>query len=78
MARSVWTMGWPFWARRRLRGVRSTATDTDWAAGAGDEVRGPIATLLLLLAGRTSVALPRLTGPGTARLGNAARSRTGP
>ena len=31
----VWTMGWPFWARHRLRGVRLLATDTDWSAGAG-------------------------------------------
>ena len=38
----VWTMGWPFWARRRLRGLRLLATDIDWSAGAGAELRGPI------------------------------------
>lgn len=59
----VWTMGWPFHARRRLRGVRLTATDTDWSAGAGDDVTGPIDALLLLLTGRTTTAWPRLTGP---------------
>jgi uncharacterized protein (TIGR03083 family) len=59
----VWAMGWPFWARRRLRGMRLTATDTDWSAGAGDEVTGPIAALLLLLTGRTATARPHLAGP---------------
>ena len=67
-AERVWRMGWPFWARRRLRGLRLTATDVDWSAGQGDEVRGPIQDLLLLLTGRTAVVLPRLSGPGTARL----------
>ena len=68
----IWTMGWPFWARRRLRGVRLQATDVQWSVGDGPEVRGPIAALLLLLTGRPA-ALPRLTGDGvptlTARLG---------
>jgi uncharacterized protein (TIGR03083 family) len=60
----VWTMGWPFWARRRLRGLRLLATDSDWSAGAGAEVRGPIGMLLLLVTGRTATALPQLSGPG--------------
>ena len=60
----VWTMGWPFWARRRLRGLRLLATDTDWSAGAGAELRGPIGVLLLLLTARTTMALPQLSGPG--------------
>jgi uncharacterized protein (TIGR03083 family) len=63
-AHRVWTMGWPFWARRRLRGLRMIATDTDWSAGAGAEIRGPIAMLLLLLTGRSATALPHLTGLG--------------
>jgi uncharacterized protein (TIGR03083 family) len=63
-ATRVWTMGWPFWAAHRLRGMRLVATDTDWSAGAGLELRGPIAMLLLLLTGRTGVALPHLSGPG--------------
>jgi len=60
----VWTMGWPFWARRRLRGVRLLATDIDWSAGAGAELRGPIGMLLLLLTARTTTALPQPSGPG--------------
>ena len=60
----VWAIGWPFSADRRLRGVRLRATDTDWSAGAGVELRGPIRILLLLLTGRTATALPCLSGPG--------------
>ena len=60
----VWTMGWPFWARRRLRGIRLVATDTDWSVGAGTELSGPIGMLLLLLTGRTTTALPHLSGTG--------------
>jgi uncharacterized protein (TIGR03083 family) len=66
----VWTMGWPFWARRRLRGFRLVATDVDWSAGAGAEVRGPSEALLLLLTGR-DVAMPRLSGACVGRSGPA-------
>jgi uncharacterized protein (TIGR03083 family) len=64
----VWRMGWPFWARRRLRGLRLSATDVEWATGDGVEVRGPVQALLLLLTGRTGAALPHLTGSGVQRL----------
>ena len=63
-ATRAWTMGWPFWARRRLRGLRLVASDADWAAGRGEELSGPIDALVLLLTGRASVAVPRLAGPG--------------
>jgi uncharacterized protein (TIGR03083 family) len=63
----VWTMGWPFWARHRLRGFRLTATDVSWSVGDGPDVSGPIDALLLLLTGRPS-ALPRLGGDGLAAL----------
>jgi uncharacterized protein (TIGR03083 family) len=80
-ASRVWTMGWPFWASRRLRGFRLTATDTTWTVGNGADVRGPIDALLLLLTGRPA-ALPRLTGDGlpdlTARLCRTHRDRNGP
>jgi uncharacterized protein (TIGR03083 family) len=67
-ATRVWTMGWPFWAQRKLRGLRLAATDTGWTAGDGAEIRGPIDALLLLLTGRTAAALPRLSGPGLTHL----------
>jgi uncharacterized protein (TIGR03083 family) len=70
-ATRVWTMGWPmstaFHARARLAGLRLVASDTDWSAGAGALVEGPVQALLLLLTGRTA-ALDRLSGPGVARL----------
>ncbi|MEV4235667.1 maleylpyruvate isomerase family mycothiol-dependent enzyme [Nocardia sp. NPDC049737] len=66
-ATRVWTMGWPFWAKHRLEGFRLVATDADWAVGAGDEVRGRIADLLLLTTGR-SVVMPRLSGAGVGKL----------
>jgi uncharacterized protein (TIGR03083 family) len=68
----VWTMGWPFHARRRLAGLRLVATDLDWSAGAGPEVSGAAGALLLLLTGRTATALGALSGPGAARIGTPA------
>jgi uncharacterized protein (TIGR03083 family) len=64
----VWSMGWPFWAKRELRGLRLEATDVDWAVGDGPVVRGRAQALLLLLTGRAAAALPALHGPGAARL----------
>ncbi len=69
-ATRVWTMPWPMSTTfPRVRGMRLVATDTDWAVGEGDLVEGPIEALLLLLTGRTAVAVERLGGPGAARLG---------
>ncbi|MGY1813660.1 maleylpyruvate isomerase family mycothiol-dependent enzyme [Blastococcus sp. SYSU D00820] len=69
-ATRIWTTPWPlsitFRPRRRLRGLRLVATDTDWSAGEGEVVEGPVQALLLLLTGRT-VELDRLTGPGLPR-----------
>ena len=62
-ATRVWGMGFPFWARRRLRGYRLTATDMAWSVGAGAEIRGPISAQLLLLTGR-SAALTMVGGDG--------------
>ena len=67
-ATRVWSMGWPFWARRRLSGLRLTATDIDWTTGSGTDVHGPIRALLLLLTGRTQAALPMLAGNGLTQL----------
>ena len=68
----VWRMGWPFWAKRKLRGLRLEATDVDWTVGDGPVVRGPAQALLLLLTGRDAAALPALAGPGVARLSQGA------
>ncbi|HZA08521.1 maleylpyruvate isomerase family mycothiol-dependent enzyme [Mycobacterium sp.] len=51
----------------RARGVRLVATDLDWAAGRGPEVRGPGEALLMAMAARPA-ALADLEGPGKAKL----------
>jgi len=67
-ANRVWTMGWPFWAKRRFAGYQLSATDITWTAGTGPRrVEGPIEALLLLITGRTA-ALHRLSGDGLASL----------
>lgn len=48
----IWAMGWPFHASRPFDGFRVHADDCDWAAGAGPDVSGSTAHLLLLMTGR--------------------------
>lgn len=57
-AQHLWRIGFPFHARKKLRGFRLSATDVDWTAGEGAEVRGPIKVIVPLLAGRTALAPP--------------------
>ncbi len=59
----VWSMSFPFHARRRADGVRIEATDASWARGVGQPVRGPLAAILLTLTGRRP-GLDQLAGPG--------------
>ncbi|MEO3926401.1 maleylpyruvate isomerase family mycothiol-dependent enzyme [Micromonosporaceae bacterium B7E4] len=55
-------------ARKRFRGTRLVATDLDWSAGDGpDEVRGPVADLLMLATGRAA-GLATLSGRGAERI----------
>lgn len=51
--------------------VRMIATDTDWSAGSGAEVRGRAVDLLLFMANRRQV-ISRLDGPGLAQWGGPA------
>jgi uncharacterized protein (TIGR03083 family) len=62
-AQRAWSMGFPFGARKRLRGFRLVAVDHPWSAGEGVVVEAPVADLLLLVTGR-DVVLPDLAGPG--------------
>lgn len=64
----VWAMGWPFHARKKLAGLRLTATDTDWTVGSGPEITGTAIGLLLLLTGRTAAAADELHGAGVSRI----------
>lgn len=56
-----------FWPRKRFAGFAFTATDVDWSVGDGQEVRGSIEAILLVLTGR-NVALARMTGAGAPAL----------
>ena len=49
---------------RRTRGLRLAATDVDWSAGRGPEVRGPGEALLLAMTGRTDAVRDELSGAG--------------
>lgn len=64
----MWERNYPFYARRRLAGLRLVATDADWAGGEGALVQGPVAALMMLAAGRHAT-VPQLRGAGAARLG---------
>jgi uncharacterized protein (TIGR03083 family) len=50
-----------------LDGFRFSATDISWAVGAGRDITGPIAAILLVLTGRLA-ALAKLSGDGAAVL----------
>ena len=63
----VWHSSFPFHARKRLAGVRLTATDISWTVGDGPVIEGPMGALLLLLTGR-KVSQPELAGAGVGRL----------
>lgn len=50
-------------SKSRMAGLHLQATDTEWSAGSGPEVTGPILSLLLAMTGRTA-AIADLAGSG--------------
>ena len=54
VADRLWSMSFPFRARKRCDGLRLVASDADWANGSGDEVRGPLRSIVLVLGGRAA------------------------
>jgi uncharacterized protein (TIGR03083 family) len=52
VAQRLWTMGFPFNARRRFANVACSATDADFSVGDGDVARGPIQDIVMVLSGR--------------------------
>jgi uncharacterized protein (TIGR03083 family) len=62
-----WSMGFPFHARKRLAGLRLSATDAEWRVGDGPLVEGPISALLLLVTGRPA-GLGAVAGDGVPTL----------
>jgi uncharacterized protein (TIGR03083 family) len=53
--------------KRRSTGLTLIASDVDWTHGSGQEVRGPLASIILALTGR-KMGLADLTGDGVATL----------
>jgi hypothetical protein len=53
--------------KRRATGLKLTATDQDWTRGVGPEVKGPLASILIVLTGRKA-GLSDLSGDGVAVL----------
>jgi uncharacterized protein (TIGR03083 family) len=53
---------------RRTRGVRLVASDMDWSAGRGPEIRGAGEALLLAMTGRSATVVAELGGEGLALL----------
>jgi uncharacterized protein (TIGR03083 family) len=51
----------------RIAGLSLTATDADFGHGSGEEVTGPLLSLLMAMTGRAA-ACDDLTGPGVAKL----------
>lgn len=69
----LYSMGWPFHASRRLRGIHVVAESSEgdgvvWEAGEGPELRGGAGALALLMTERRAAALARLHGPGLDQL----------
>jgi uncharacterized protein (TIGR03083 family) len=54
-------------SKRRIEGLRLTATDSTWTHGDGPEVSGPLQSLVLAMTGRKQV-LDDLSGDGVAIL----------
>jgi len=54
-------------AKKRIAGLRLRATDADWERGEGQEVSGPIVSLVMAMTGRKA-ALADLSGDGVAAL----------
>ncbi|AFM19445.1 hypothetical protein Mycch_4744 [Mycolicibacterium chubuense NBB4] len=52
---------------RRIRGKRLVATDMEWSAGRGPELRGPGEALLLAMTGRLDAVRGELAGEGMPR-----------
>jgi uncharacterized protein (TIGR03083 family) len=62
-ASRVWGTAFPFRARKNLAGLRLVADDVPWSVGDGPGVQGAMASLLLVLTGR-SAGVVDLTGDG--------------
>ena len=53
-ANHLWHTGFPMQPAKQITGIRLVATDADFAAGDGYEIKAPIRDILMLLTGRRS------------------------
>jgi uncharacterized protein (TIGR03083 family) len=67
VADTVKNIGFPLNAKKRTAALRISATDSDWSTGDGPSVEGPLASLILVMSGRTA-ALDDLSGDGVGTL----------
>ena len=63
VADTVKRIGFPLHVKKRIAGLRMSATDSDWSAGDGPSVEGPLASLIFVMAGRKA-PLEDLSGEG--------------
>jgi len=63
VANTVKGIGFPLHSKKRIAGLRFSATDSDWSAGDGPSVEGPLAALVFVMAGRKA-PLEDLSGEG--------------
>jgi uncharacterized protein (TIGR03083 family) len=63
VADTVKRIGFPLHAKKRIAGLRMSATDSDWSVGDGPSVKGPLASLIFVMAGRNA-PLDDLSGEG--------------
>jgi hypothetical protein len=63
VADTMKSIGFPIHTKRRIAGLRMSATDADWSTGDGPSVEGPLASLILVMAGRPA-PLEDLSGDG--------------
>jgi uncharacterized protein (TIGR03083 family) len=66
-AATVTHIGFPIQAKKRIAGLRVSATDSDWTSGDGPIVKGPLESLILVMAGRKA-PLDDLSGEGAQML----------
>jgi uncharacterized protein (TIGR03083 family) len=67
MADSVIRSNLVLGGKRRATGLKLIASDQDWTAGTGPEVKGPLASITIVLTGRKA-GLPDLSGDGVSVL----------
>ena len=59
--------GAPVRGKKRIEGLKLSATDVEWTTGSGPEVQGPLVLLIMAMCGR-GFAIEGLSGPGKGQL----------